>query len=130
MSTYSDSYRSLGQEYDPQQPNQFQEALLMKAWGEFWGDVMEETCPPPDSALVLITIRHALQCARALRHGKDADRQALEAALAEAIQVQTQAVLRWCDDRGAALTQPLLQDSNAPLIQSMPLPLGAALPEG
>ena len=91
MNMYLESYHSLGHG---------QEDLLAQAWGEFWHDIMVEACPPPDSVVVLIKIRHALQCARIHRNGDAADHEESASVLAQAIQTQTEAVLQWCDSRG------------------------------
>ena len=127
MSSYFESYQNLGEGADSPHTTSLQEALLLQAWSEFWRDVMENACPPPDSARVLVTVRYALQCARSLRHGLAADRQALEAALAEAIQIQTEAVLRWCDTRGTMLPEHLMPFSMTVRVPPNSLPLGLPL---
>jgi hypothetical protein len=120
MNTYFESYHSLGQG---------QEDLLAQAWGEFWHDIVVEACPPPDSALVLIKIRHALQCARIHRNGHTADQAESESALVQAIQTQTESVLQWCDGRGLVPPTEMRPLSQAAYPQEALQPKGYTLPE-
>ena len=129
MSTYLDYYHRLGQGYDSQCSASYQEGLLLQAWGEFWHNVMAEACPPPDSALVLVTIRTALECARIHRNAPTADQMTSASELAQAIQVQTTAVLQWCDDRGLVPSVEIAQSSKVIHSQEALLPQGHSMPE-
>ena len=106
MATYTELFRLL--EQDPEHAAARRDALLARAHAALWASTTENSLD--DEALVIFAlIRRALDTARRLRSvaaDNEEEVARLNFLLAQALEVQNHALLRWCDSQGFPPSDP------------------------